>query len=202
MMEKMIPKTPKNNYEIDKIINISISQIMTAFKESISTFPVSELLKSEIKKSEFLLFSKIKAKEGFFRFLNNFYSFEYIFQLEKFLIRELSLNKMNDSQCIQAYTKLAKGNFVLEGLQIIHDILSCSAEQRLEFLQKKAEITIRELEEHRNELFIESEYKVFSSFKENLSLNAFVHNNLHGNSNGDPGILENRLIDFESLMNS
>lgn len=150
--EKIIPSRPRTMHEFDKIIKSSIQITFQKYKEMTVNYSSKEDVQKEIKNYRLFLISKCKSKEGYFRFLNNYHSFEFVYQLKKHIIQELNDGKLTVTECVSQYKNLAKGSYVLEGLQDLHDAIELPVEKRLEYIINKKNAIRQELEDNRNQL--------------------------------------------------
>ncbi|OMJ70331.1 hypothetical protein SteCoe_31703 [Stentor coeruleus] len=200
--KKIIPNRPRAMHEFDKIVKHSINTIFQKYKEITATYSKKEYIQSEIKKYSLYLISKCKSREGYYRFINNLYSFEYANHLKKHLIQELNNSNITSEACINQYNKLAKGSYVIEGLQDLYDVLELPAEKRLNFLNDKASKIKQELEDDRKQLI-----RIFDNIdlplvsEEITSTNISYFNALESSS-GEYIESQNYEIDFEVLENA
>jgi hypothetical protein len=142
VLEKITPEKPRSMHEFEKIIKHSLQTAVKRFQEFTSTYPDTESIRSESKKFQMFLISKCKSKQAYFRFLNNCYSFEYIYSLEKHILSQLSRTSMSVEDCVSTYMMLARGSYTLEGLEILYELVKIPEHNRNTFLDAKA-LTIR-----------------------------------------------------------
>ncbi|OMJ70764.1 hypothetical protein SteCoe_31185 [Stentor coeruleus] len=152
IIEKIVPSKPLTMHEFDKIIKSSTQKAFQKYKDMTVNFSNKETVQEEINYYRLYLISKCKSKEGYFRFLSNFHSFEFVYQLMKHLIQELNDEKLTITECVSHYKKLAKGSIILEGLQNLYDAIELPTEKRLEFIINKTNAVRKELEDSRNQL--------------------------------------------------
>ncbi|OMJ90618.1 hypothetical protein SteCoe_7017 [Stentor coeruleus] len=152
LTQKIVPSNPQTMHEFDKIIKFTIQKALQKYKDMTINFSSKEDVQEEIKNYRLYLISKCKLKEGYFRFINNYHSFEFVYELKKNLIQELNDEKLTVTECVSEYKKLAKGSYLLEGLQDLHDAVELPLEKRLKFITNKANTIRQELEDNRNQL--------------------------------------------------
>lgn len=196
---KIIPNRPRTMHEFDKIIKHSTNTIFQKYKEITATYSKKDYIQSEVKKYSIFLLSKCNSREGYYRFINNFYSFEYAHHLKKHLIQELNNSNITSEACINQYTKLAKGSYVIEGLQDLYDALELPAEMRLSFLNDKTNAIKKGLEEDRKQLISIYDNIDLPLINEEIPSTSISYFNALESSSGD--YIESQIyeIDFEVL---
>ena len=200
LFDKIIPTKPRSMHEFDNIFNYCIKTIAKNYNDYTSTsYSNDPFIVTEVRKCKSFLISKCKSKEGYFRLLNNIYSFEFIFQLEKFLIEKLNKQLITEEICIGEYNKFARGSYTLQGLEDIYEAFLIDGHKRIKFLEEKALIIRKELKEFREQLISAENYKEIPGIKEEIPSTTISFNNAPEASFSEYADSQYNDLDFDPL---
>ena len=146
---KINPQRPLNLSEFDQIVRYSLASEIQNFNKKFLKIPEKQENLTEFKKFRIYLTSKCSAKEGYYRNRNDYYSSDFVAGLKFEIIHEYFEGMISYEDGIKKYQRLAKGSYVISGLQGLYDLLN----------QPSLESAIKALNDE------------VSVIKENLSLN-------------------------------
>lgn len=149
---KIKPNKPKTATEISGVIELSMRKVVQDFENSVKYYNNEAQIENLIKTFKLYLVSKCKSKEGFFRNQNDYFSFKYIFNLIKFLLGKMKSEGFSVKDSIELYSKLARGAYMIMGLNEYNILLGLSDEEKEEYLKKLEEIEIEKLGLEKSEL--------------------------------------------------
>lgn len=153
ILKRITPEKPRGLIEFEQIIRYSIQEIYKNFESQFPQEPKSPQIKAEYKKYRLYLLSKCKSKEAYFRYLNDSYSFKHNLSLKTFIVNSFCSKQINHIQAIETYQKMARGTYIIEGLQDMHEILRLEdKETMLNKIEIKSEEIRKGLEENRIQL--------------------------------------------------
>ena len=201
LLEKINQNKPRSVHEFNKVIQYAIQSVLRIFKQHIASFDPDPITQYEINKYKLFIISKCKSKQGHFSFLNSYYSLAYTYQLQSFLIKKLNNHAINSEECIAEYKKLAKGCFVFESIQDLHEIILLDSSERMQLLEQRTESIRNELKEFRNQLMLAENYVDVVNFNEDIRSTAISFLGVAEESSAE--ILESQYDeDIEYLENS
>ena len=153
LLEKIIPTKPRGAVEFERLFQHQICISSQRYMRYFSPVPkISNNLK-EYEQYRIYFLSKCRSKEGSYRCLNDFYSFEHNYTLKHHLIKEISSKLLAHEEVITLYIKLAKGTFIIEGLQDVYDFLKLAEiSQMKRFVEIKANEVKMIIEANRKQL--------------------------------------------------
>lgn len=150
---KINPKRPLNLSEFEQIVRYSVTTEIQNFTNKFQKIPEKPEILTEYKKFRIFLSSKCSAKEGYFRNLNDYYSSDYVTALISEIIHEFFEGKISYEDGINKYQRLARGSYVISGLQGLHNLLKQpSLESAVEQLNNEVSIIKETLSLHKKEL--------------------------------------------------
>lgn len=185
LLEKITPEKPKSMHEFSKAINFGIKVVCENFNSYTSHFAKDSATQSELQKYKLFIVSKCKSKEGYFNFLNSFYSFDFIYQLEKHLVEGVMNEKLSIGQCIIEFNRLAKGCFMLEGLDDLHTVLSLPDSEKFEFIEQKATEIKKELQNFKEQLLLAENALIVLNLRETLTSTPISFSNIERTSSNE-----------------
>ena len=153
LLEKIIPKKPRGAVEFEQIFQNITRNSYQNYLRHFSPAPKLPKNLKEYEQYKVYLLSKCRSKEGHYRCLNDLYSFEHNYSLKHYIIKEFSTRLLTQEEAISLYRKLAKGTFIIEGLQDVYDFLKLRDKGEMkEFVERKADEVKGIIEENRKQL--------------------------------------------------
>lgn len=153
IMNKINPKRPLNLIEFEKSLKTSLTTELNNFDEQLGKIPENPEILSVYKKYKAYLVSKCTSREGHFRYLNNSYSFKLVFDIRKEILTEFFDNKITFDEAINKYKRLARGTYVIYGLQKLYDHIKIgNKEEMLKIMDEDAASVIQTLEDNKVQL--------------------------------------------------
>lgn len=153
LLGKITPNKPRGIVEFDhifrKIVQISFQHFLNHF------IPLPKLpnVVKDYNQFKVYLLSKCKAREGHFRCLNDYFSFEHNYNLKMHLIKDFSTELLTQIEVLEKYRKLAKGTFIIEGLQDMYEVMKFTDIKAMKgFIDEKAKQIRIMLEDNRKQL--------------------------------------------------
>ena len=160
LSERINPDQPRTLAEFNHITNSQIEKLVTKYDLLTKDLPKNILNTSHIKFYKNYLSSKCKAKEGLFSNLNSLNSCKYIFKLIETLLSKIQEGCIDEKQSIESFLKLAKGAYMIRGLQVYHNLLGINLNERMKLLKT--------LEDNENQKLIEDRNQLIGLFKDSL----------------------------------
>jgi hypothetical protein len=171
---KITPKRPLSLSEFEQTIKYSIQSELQRFDLKFFKIPENLEILAEYKKYRSYLLSKCSSKEGYFRNLNDFYSSELVSTLSSEIIQEFFDGKFEFQDALNKYQRLARGSYVISGLQNLHGFLQMeSSHQALEKLRLEMDEVEKVLEINKKELERASNKALLPLDSENDYVNPF-----------------------------
>ena len=151
--KKVIPKRPLNLIEFEQVLKLTLNTEIINFDNQIGKIPERFEILAEYKKFKHYLISKCKSREGFFRYLNNFYSFKLVCDIKREIISDFQDGKLTFEEGISKYKRSARGTFIIYGLQTLYELLKIeNKDEVLKIMNKNAERIFEKLEDNRIQL--------------------------------------------------
>jgi hypothetical protein len=153
LLEKITPTSPITSEEFEKLYRTYTKEICNRYAKQFEPKSGSEKELKIYKISRMYLISKWKSQEGYFRLLNEFYSFQHNYSLKISIIKEFWNRRDNISLIMYEYQKKAKGTYFYQGLQEICKINEFdSRDQMVEFISRNADNMKKELNQSLKEI--------------------------------------------------
>lgn len=153
IMAKITPKRPLNLIEFEKSLKTSLTTELNNFDEQIGKIPETPEIFSIYSKYKIYLMSKCKSREGYFRYLNNLYSFQLIFNIRQEILTDFFDRKTSYEETINRYKKQARGTYVIYGLQKLYDHIKIgNKEEVFKLMDEDAAVVYQTLEDNRVQL--------------------------------------------------
>ena len=125
------PDYPLGINEIERVFRNTLHFVIKDFDSKFS----SPILRNELKTDQILykkyLFSKCKAEEGFFRYINDKLSCKYIFKLQKLLLLDFLSGIYSKEEIIERFKKQARGTFMISGLKKLCEIFEAKFDENI-----------------------------------------------------------------------
>ena len=160
LSERINPDQPRTLAEFNQITNSQIEKLLSKYDLVTKDLHKNILNTSHIKFYKNYLFSKCKAKEGLFSNLNSLNSCKYIFKLIETLLNKIQEGCIDEKLSTEAFLKLAKGAYMIRGLQVYHNLLEINLNERMKLLKT--------LEDNENQKLIEDRNQLIGLFKDSL----------------------------------
>ena len=160
LSERINPDQPRTFAEFNQITNNLIERTLSKYDLLTKDLNKNILNISQIKFYKHYLNSKCKAKESLFSNQNSFNSFKYIFKLIETLLSKLQEGCIDEKQSTEAFLKLAKGAYMIRGLQVYHNLLGIGFGERMKLLKT--------LEDNENQILVEEKNQLIGLYKDSL----------------------------------
>lgn len=157
IQQKITTNKPKNSIEFIDLINKSIKKSIKNYEESTNNSNALLSHMNQIKFFKFYLISKCKSKEGFYRNQNNYFSFKYIFNLIRFLLTKIKNEGLSKESSLEMYSKMAKGTYMIKGLDHFNTLLTLEDREKEMLLQKIEKNEMEKLSLEKSQLIGEAE---------------------------------------------
>ena len=200
LVEKLVVSEPRSIQEFNKLINFTLQDKLKKFELQTEEYTNQKPFQSQSSFFKNYLISKCKSKEGYYRNLNDINSVEFTSRLRRNLLEQLNKGSINEVQCLELFSKWAKGTYVFKGLSDIHQLLPLDVQERERYLCEEEEKEKRDLEENRARLMLVGK-KRFSGFSDEIQSTAMSNLGQYGVLNGE---MDSAVIfeDLESKCNS
>jgi hypothetical protein len=160
LLQRVTPDQPRTLAEFSQISSKTMEKVTKEYDEETKDLAKNLLYISQIKFYKHYLSSKCKAKEGLLSNENSLNSFRYIFKLIETLLNKIEQGIIDDKQSVEAFTKLAKGAYMIKGLQIYHNLLGVNSNERKKLLKA--------LQENENSRLIDDRNQLVGLYKDSL----------------------------------
>ena len=160
LSERINPDQPRTFAEFNQITNNIIERTLSKYDLLTKDLNKNILNISQIKFYKHYLSSKCKATESLFSHQNSFNSFTYIFKLIETLLSKIQEGCLDEEESTKAFLKLAKGAYMIRGLQVYHNLLGISASERMKLLKT--------LEDNENQILVEEKNQLIGLYKDSL----------------------------------
>lgn len=149
LLEKLVLCHPLSIQEFNKTMQYFIQETVKRFEMQVQEDSTLKPFQSKVYLFKNYLISKCQSKEGYFRNLNDTNSVESISRLRRNLLEQLNKGTITETQCIEMYSKWAKGTFMLKGLNDMHQLVALNEDEREKYLSDEERKEINELNENK-----------------------------------------------------
>lgn len=149
LLEKLVLGHPLSIQEFNKIIQIHIQETVNKFEMQVKGDADLKPFQSQVYLFKKYLISKCKSKEGYYRNLNDTNSAQLIARLRRTLLEQFNKGSISQEQCLEMYSKWAKGTFVLKGLNDMHQLMALKEDEREKYLSDEEDKENNELNENK-----------------------------------------------------
>lgn len=150
---KVSPKRPLNLIEFEQVLKSTLNTEINNFDQLIGKIPENPEILAEYKKLKLYLISKCRSREGYFRYLNNSYSFKLVSDIKHDILSDFFEGKLSFDEGISKYKRFARGTFIIFGLQTLYELMSIeNKDEAFKIMNQNAEKIFDKLEDNKIQL--------------------------------------------------